>query len=110
MTDSDREATVIAIVATDADLTKAQAAGLAVMAHDGIARAVLPAHAPMDGDVVFAVSTNARPIRGGAEASVDLMWLGHLASTCLSRAIARGVHNATPAPGDPLPTWRDRFG
>jgi L-aminopeptidase/D-esterase-like protein len=106
MTTSDREATVIAVVGTDADLTKAQAARMAVMAHDGIARAVWPSHLPMDGDVVFAVSTNARPIRG----PIDLAILGHLGALCLSRAIARAVHEATPAPGDPKPTWRARFG
>ena len=106
MTASDREATVIAVVGTDADLTKAQASRLAVMAHDGIARAVWPSHLPMDGDVVFAVSTNARPIAG----PVDLALLGHLGALCLSRAIARAVHEATPAPGDPKPTWRARFG
>jgi hypothetical protein len=38
------------------------------------------------------------------------MWLGHLAAICLSRAIARGIYHATPAPGDPKPTWRERFG
>lgn len=110
VTASDREATTIAIVATDASLTKAQAARLATMAQDGIARAVWPSHAPMDGDTVFAVSTGARPIGAGHAASVDLMWLGHLAALCLSRAIARGVYHATPTPGDPRPAWRVRFG
>jgi D-aminopeptidase len=110
VTASDREATVIAIVATDADLTRPQAARLATMAHDGIARAVWPSHAPMDGDVVFAVSTNARPVSGRAEGSVELMWLGHMAALCLARAIARGVYHATAAPSDLIPTWRARFG
>jgi L-aminopeptidase/D-esterase-like protein len=64
----------------------------------------------MDGDTVFAVSTGARPLRDGHAASIDLMHLGHLAALCLSRAIARGVYHATPAPGDPKPTYRDRFG
>jgi L-aminopeptidase/D-esterase-like protein len=58
---SDREATAIAVVATDAALSKAQAARLATMAQDGIARAIWPSHAPMDGDTVFAVATGARP-------------------------------------------------
>jgi L-aminopeptidase/D-esterase-like protein len=110
VTQSEREATAIAIVATDAALTKAQCARLATMAQDGIARAVQPSHAPMDGDVVFAVSTGARPLRDGHGANVDLMHLGHLAALCLSRAMARGVYHATPAPGDPKPTYRDRFG
>jgi L-aminopeptidase/D-esterase-like protein len=64
----------------------------------------------MDGDVVFAVATGARPLPDGHAASIDLMWLGHLAAICLSRAIARGVYHATPAPDDPRPTYRDRFG
>jgi L-aminopeptidase/D-esterase-like protein len=110
VTASDREATAIAIVATDAALTKAQAARLATMAQDGIARAVWPSHAPMDGDTVFSVSTGARPIRAGHAASLDLMWIGHLAALCLSRAIARAIYHATPAPGDPKPTWGKRFG
>jgi D-aminopeptidase len=106
VTQSDREATVIAIVATDARLSKAQAARLAVMAHDGIARAVQPSHAPMDGDVVFGVSTGARDL----SSPTDLMWLGHLGALCLSRAIARGVYHAIDAPDDVKPTWRGRFG
>ena len=109
-TSSDREATAIAIVATDAALTKAQTLRLATMAHDGIARAIWPSHAPMDGDVVFGVSTGARSIRSGHSGSVDLMWLGHMAALCLSRAIARAIYHASPAPGDPKPTYRERFG
>jgi D-aminopeptidase len=109
-TTSAREATTIAVVATDAALTKAQAARLAAMAHDGIARAVWPSHAPMDGDTVFAVSTGARPLREGHGASVDLMWLGHMAALCLARAIARGIYHAAPAPGDVKPAYRTKFG
>ena len=101
------EGTTIAVVATDAALSRAQAIRLAVMAHDGIARAVVPAHSPLDGDAVFALSTGARPL---AEPVADLFTLGHAAATCLSRAIARGVFEASAAPGDPLPAWRDLFG
>ena len=110
MTSSAREATAIAIVATDAALTKAQCARLATMAHDGFARAIQPSHAPLDGDVIFAVSTGARPLGEGHDGIVALTWLGHLAALCLSRAVARGVFHATPAPGDPKPTWSERFG
>lgn len=110
MTASAREATAIAVVATDAALTKAQCARLATMAHDGFARAIQPSHAPLDGDVVFAVSTGERPIREGHDGAVDLTWLGHLAALCLARAVARGVYHARPAPGDPMPTWTQRFG
>ena len=101
------EATTIAVVATDAALSQAQATRLAVMAHDGIARAVVPAHSPLDGDAVFAVSTGAR---GMAEPVADLFALGHAAATCLSRAVARGVFEARASPGGPLPAWRDLFG
>jgi hypothetical protein len=65
VTASDREATAIAVVATDAALSKAQAARLATMAQDGIARAIWPSHAPMDGDTVFAVATGARQLPDG---------------------------------------------
>lgn len=100
------EATTIAVVATDAALTQAQATRLAVMAHDGIARAVVPAHSPLDGDAVFALSTGARPL---ADPVAGLFGLGHAAATCLARAIARGVFEAEPREGDPVPAWRTLF-
>ena len=97
--------TVIAIVATDLALTKAQATRMATAAHDGIARAVVPSHTPMDGDLVFACATGKRQAE-----DEDLFLLGHVAATCLARAIARGVFEAEPAEGDPYPTWRVKFG
>ena len=97
----ERTNTTIAIVATDATLDKAQCQRVAVAAHDGIARACVPAHSPGDGDLVFSVSTSARPMT----APQDLTLIGHAAALCLSRAIARGVYAATPAPNDLLPTW-----
>jgi len=96
--------TTIGIVATDAALTKAQAQRLAIMAHDGLARAVLPAHAPMDGDTIFAAATGARPLADPR----DLTELGHAATGVFARAVARGVYEATSFPGG-LPSWRDRF-
>lgn len=98
-------ATTIAIIATDATLSKAQATRLATAAQDGIARAILPAHTPHDGDLVFAASTGARPLPEG-----EALEIGHAAALCLSRAIARAVYLASPAPNDPKPTWRERFG
>lgn len=100
--------TTVALVATDARLTKAQAKRLAIMADDGLARALRPAHAPMDGDTVIAVATLGRPL--GDEAR-DLTEIGLAAGDCLARAVARGVYEATalPFPGT-LPAWRDRFG
>jgi D-aminopeptidase len=100
-------ATTIAIVATDAALTQAEATRLATAAQDGIARALVPAHTLMDGDLVFAVATGARPL---ADPLADAFRLGHAAAACLSRAIARAVYLARPAPLDPLPSWTERFG
>ena len=98
------ENTTIAVVATDARLTKVEAKRLAIMAHDGFARALWPSHTPIDGDLVFALST------GRSGAPVDMIALGSAAASAMARAIARGVYEATPAPGDLLPTWRDHFG
>jgi D-aminopeptidase len=92
--------TTIAIVATDAKLSKADCQRMAVTAHDGIARAVVPAHTPHDGDLVFAVSTGAHDI-----GPMDPFFIGTAAAHCLARAIARAVFHATPAPGDLLPCW-----
>jgi D-aminopeptidase len=99
--------TTIAIVATDAALSKAQCKRLAVAAQDGIARAVSPSHALVDGDIVFAVSTGMVPIE---DPIIDVMHLGHAAAVCLSRAIARAIYLTTPAPNDPVPTWREKYG
>lgn len=97
--------TTIAIVATDMALDKAQCHRLAVAAHDGMARAIVPAHTPFDGDLVFAAATGHRPVGSAA----DLAELGHAASLCLARAIARGVWHATPASGDLLPCFGEKF-
>ncbi|MEL7460810.1 MAG: P1 family peptidase [Pseudomonadota bacterium] len=98
-------ATTLAVIATDARLTKAQCHRVAVAAHDGIARAIVPAHTPFDGDLVFALSTGTGPAVG----DTDMIALCHAAATTLARAIARGVYEARPAPGDTKPSWRDRF-
>ncbi|WP_417677660.1 P1 family peptidase [Pseudodonghicola sp.] len=97
-----RANTTIAIVATDAALTKAQCQRMATAAHDGIGRACVPAHAPGDGDLVFALTTGARPMQSPER---DLTQIGHAASLCLARAIARAAYAATPAEGDLLPCW-----
>lgn len=96
--------TTIAIVATDADLTKAATTRFATAAHDGMARALVPSHTPMDGDLVFGLSTGARPLQ---DQLADPIALSHAAATCLARAIARAVFAATPAEGDLLPCYRD---
>ncbi|MXQ08861.1 peptidase T4 [Alphaproteobacteria bacterium GH1-50] len=96
--------TTIAVVATDARLDKAGATRLAIMSHDGMARAIVPAHTPLDGDLVFAASTAERDLP-----EAERLLLGHAAATCLARAIARGVFNASTAEGDALPTWAETF-
>ena len=101
------ESTTIAIVATDAALTQAHAQRLAIAAHDGMARAIVPSHTPLDGDLVFAAATGQRPL---GDPLIDSFQLGHAAATCLARAIARAVFHATAQPGDLQPTWHSRFG
>ncbi|MFV1530310.1 MULTISPECIES: P1 family peptidase [unclassified Phaeobacter] len=100
--------TTIAIVATDAALSKSQCQRLAIAAHDGIGRAIVPAHSPGDGDLVFAVSTAdpAKTISDG-DLGADLGAIGHTAALCLSRAIARAAALAHAEPGDLLPSWQD---
>lgn len=99
------EATTIAIIATDAALTQAQAQRMATAAHDGMARAIVPSHTPMDGDLVFAAATGARALD---DPLADSFQLGHAAACCLARAIARAVYLAEPMPGDLQPAWRAR--
>jgi L-aminopeptidase/D-esterase-like protein len=98
-----REATTLGIVATDVALTPAQAKRVAVMAQDGFARAIRPIHAPFDGDVVFALSSGARPL--AEPSAMALATLGAAAADCLARAVCRGVFEATPLGGERC--WRD---
>jgi L-aminopeptidase/D-esterase-like protein len=97
--------TTLAVVATDVALTRVQARRVAVMAQDGIARAIRPVHSPLDGDTVFVLSTGARPLN---DPLAGLTRLGMLAADCVSRAIMRGVYHARGIPG--LPAWRDLYG
>ena len=99
--------TTLAVVATDATLTKAQAKRLAVSAHDGFARAIYPVHTPVDGDIVFALATGKR----AGEPSLDELLDMHAAAAAVTaRAIARAVYLATPEAGDLFPTWSMRAG
>lgn len=99
--------TTIAIIATDAALSKAEAMRLAVMAQDGLARALRPAHAALDGDTVFAAATAKAPVR---PTPFDHVEIGTLAADCLARAVARAIYEAAalPFPGA-QPSWRARF-
>jgi L-aminopeptidase/D-esterase-like protein len=101
------ENTTLAVVVTDAMLTKPQAKRLAMIAQTGFARAIYPVHAPLDGDVVFAAATCEKPV----EPLVGLTELGMAAANVVARSIARGVYAAAALPfADALPAWKDRFG
>ncbi len=85
----------IGAVATNATLTRDQAYRLAVMAHDGLSRAVRPGHSPVDGDTFFALAT------GATEAAVDLTALGALTARAVERAIVRAIAQAKGLAGVP---------
>ena len=93
------ENTTLAVVATNAHLTKAEANRVALMADAGIARAVTPAHTTADGDTVFALATGRWNGRG------DLSEIGALAADVLAEAIVRAVKRATTVAG--IPAVRD---
>ena len=103
-----RQSTTLAVVATDAKLSKAQANRLAVIAQTGLARAIYPVHTPLDGDVVFAAATGQKQL---ADPVYAMSELGMVAANVLARAVARGVYEAAalPFPGA-LPGWKEKFG
>ncbi len=102
------ENTTLVVVATDAVLSKAQTRRLAVMAQDGLARAIRPVHTPLDGDIVFAAATGAHPLADPVHA---LSELGALAADVVARAIARAIYEARAlAFAGALPSWKDKFG
>jgi len=90
-------ATTIAVVATDAVLTKAEATKVAQMAHDGLARSINPIHTSGDGDVVFALAT------GAARRPAPVTLVGALAADVLAEAVLRAVRAATSIGGTDLP-------
>ncbi len=96
--------TTLAVVATDATLTKAQAARVARMAQAGMARAIRPVFTPMDGDVVFALATGHTPVTDPVH---DVARIGMAAADCLARAVARGVFEAA-GQGD-WPAYKDTY-
>jgi L-aminopeptidase/D-esterase-like protein len=97
--------TTIAVIATDAVLTKSAAKRLAMAAHDGFVRAIWPTHTPADGDIVFALATGASGKSLSGDDAIDLY---AVAGATMARAIARAVYAATPAEGDLLPVWSER--
>jgi len=104
------ENTTLAVVATDAALTKSQAKKIAMMAHDGMARAIRPAHTMFDGDIVYCLATGKQPLPGKpgfftAPVAQTINELGHAAADCLARAIIRGILDTKSAYG--LTAYRD---
>jgi L-aminopeptidase/D-esterase-like protein len=93
------ENTTLAVVATDAHFTKAEATKVAQMAHDGLARTIRPAHTPWDGDTIFALAT------GRHAAVADPGLLGIAAAEVVGRAVLRAVRLASSVGG--LPAVRD---
>ena len=99
--------TSLAVVVAEATLTKAQALRLAIAAQDGFALAIRPAHAPTDGDTVFAAAT----LRKGPPQPRDLAEICALAAECVARAVARAIYEAVPlAVEGAQPSWRGRYG
>ncbi|HUF55013.1 MAG TPA: P1 family peptidase [Thermohalobaculum sp.] len=94
--------TTLVVVATDAALNKGDAGRIAMMAQDGLARAIRPVHTPLDGDIVFALATGQTPLRDRVP---DLARIGSHAADCVARAITRGVVEAVSLGG--TPAWRD---
>lgn len=92
--------TTIAVVAVNALLSPAQTKRIAIMAQDGMARALRPIHTPVDGDVVFALATGTHAMSDPLSAQMIL--LGSLAADCLARAISRAVFEA-----DAIGPWQN---
>jgi len=86
--------TTLAVVACTADLATVECKRVAMMAHDGIARAVRPAHTPFDGDTVFALASAAVGGSGRQQRPALIARLGSAGADCVARAIARAVHHA----------------
>ena len=101
-------ATTPALVATDAVLSKSDARRLAIMAQDGMSRAIHPVHTPLDGDTVFAAATGKKEL---TDPVIELLRIGSAAAHCLSRAIARAIYEAGQDGRGPKdwPAYRDAF-
>jgi L-aminopeptidase/D-esterase-like protein len=89
--------TTLAVVATDAVLTKPQATKMAQVAHDGLARTIDPCHTMLDGDTVFALATGV----AGPERPVDVSTVAAAGATVLARAVLAAVRSATGLAGIP---------
>jgi len=104
--------TTIAVIATDAALSKAGCHRVAVAAHDGLARAIRPVHTPLDGDTVFALATGAVEVEPSPDTPAAMSpetalttAIGAAAADCLARAVLVGVLAAESVAS--IPTYRD---
>ncbi|HEX4153735.1 MAG TPA: P1 family peptidase [Steroidobacteraceae bacterium] len=88
--------TTLGVVACNADLSSAECKRVAMMAHDGIARAIRPAHTPFDGDTVFSVASGDIGLGRDLRRATHVAHIGSAAADCLTRAVARAVHHARP--------------
>lgn len=105
--------TTLGVVATNAQLTQAQATKVAQMAHDGLARTIVPSHTPSDGDAIFALATGRWPEEGAdtgvdTRADADVGQIGALAAEVVAEAVLRAVRAARGVPG--IPAVRDLSG
>jgi L-aminopeptidase/D-esterase-like protein len=94
--------TTIGVVATNARLTKTEATKVAQMAHDGLARAIVPAHTPSDGDTIFALAL------GSWDGDARVSTVGALAAEVVSDAILSAVRSAESLPGFPAASDLER--
>jgi len=99
--------TVIGVIATDAPLTRSNLKRIAIMAHDGIARSLSPAHTSMDGDTIFSITT-CQNIKEQVLENIDVIALGARASDCVARACNRAIYEAE-AVGNSKPGWKNLF-
>lgn len=86
--------TTLAVVATNAAIDKLEAKRVAILAQDGLSRAIRPVHTPFDGDLVFAIGSGEVPLGDDRTRQWQAARIGAAAADCLARAIARGVHAA----------------
>ncbi|WNI14474.1 P1 family peptidase [Actinacidiphila sp. ITFR-21] len=114
--------TTLAVVATDAELTRAQAQKLAGAAHDGLARAVRPVHLLSDGDTVFSMATGRRPLLPAGRPAGDPAFGVHIEAGALNEVLAAGADTLTRAvlhavltadgvtgPGGDFPAYRELY-
>ena len=100
--------TTIGVVATDLKLPKAHVKRMALSSHDGLARAIRPAHMPMDGDTLFGLSMGTKTLPTDVAPAVAMTMLSAAAANCVERAIVHAVLAAETAYN--VPSWKEIVG